>query len=428
MKSLVQQAIDDIKGRGFTHIKVELEAELRRDDDTTCRDCDDDREVECSSCEGEGAVQSFEIVGRNEHENWVECEDCSGEGYHTCETCENGLSSDFEDESDCGRFILDNVSVEAREALTFGKFYNDGSVDSEYTFTLPIEHAPKVIEYIKAFRQLGESVGNGIDVAGAGMHIALLTQGAYGHTGVPPITTNTGMSRAQLTHYKEQVQRLLPALFLLGSAGHSSRELSYRNPQVSSDSKYSALYTMGDRVLEFRLFETCYDTPSTFLEYLQVLGNTMRYFDTANTVPRLNKQFYFSDDDSTCARFYKTADQLRILNHAIKYIAPRGVSYKRLKAKRGVHYTIKALEGESRAKEKELRLDYKRLVENHKRTMQRPITPNEQRQVDEAMLYRNMTPESALRWVRSVSDPISFDQFKQRNQRTFSRNLTTVTV
>ena len=173
----LEKAIRQIKDAGFSHIKVELEADLGRDGDRYCSNCDEGS-VSCDTCDSEGYVDAERPNGSTVE---VECDECDGEGYTSCHECDGeGYVGGYYDEDWCDEFIRENVSQEARDHLTYGEFYEDGSVDSEFTFTIPIEHAAELPQWIEAFTKIGEETGNGVDTSGAGMHISVLPDYANG--------------------------------------------------------------------------------------------------------------------------------------------------------------------------------------------------------------------------------------------------------
>src|SRR5690606_24442961 len=93
-KQALADAIKRIKSAGFSHIKVELEAQMDRGDDDCdcddcryCDDCDGRGELDCDWCGTDGVVESETEAGNTEQ---VECGDCLGTGYITCDYCDGG--------------------------------------------------------------------------------------------------------------------------------------------------------------------------------------------------------------------------------------------------------------------------------------------------------------------------------------------------
>ncbi len=67
-------------------------------------------------------------------------------------------------------------------------------------------------------------------------------------------------------------------LICLGTPNEATRAFEYRDLEISSKQKYSAIYTHNDTCLEFRLFDTCFDTPLTIIRYLELLSKTLHYY------------------------------------------------------------------------------------------------------------------------------------------------------
>ncbi len=277
-----------------------------------------------------------------------------------------GTSGDYRDVDVCEDFMLNYVPSDVRNRLVYSKFYEDGSVDSEFTFTIHIDHVEDVNHWINAFKALSEDCGNSeVDVSGAGLHITVIPNSAGGRYPCQ----DYGLNPTNVGNFIENVNKLMPALFFLASADHKSRGISYRYPLVARD-KYDCpqsavgVCTHNDSCIEYRVFETCYDRPEAFGDYIQVIANTLKFYsDPSLKVSALGQSFGFNYGDNI-ARLYDTPQQLRILNSTIKHIKPVDKSYKKLKQERGVNYTIKSLNLEEKKKIAQLRSDYQ---EYHKR-------------------------------------------------------------
>lgn len=362
----LQQAVEVI-GKGFTHIKVELEANLNRNVDERgeepCDECDDGT-VECDECYGTTVVDQGEFE--------VECERCSGDGFETCHVCDGDGYIYVENNSDdeyCEEFICEYVGHEAWDKLNFQKFYYDGSVDSEFTFTLPIEHVGYIPKFIDAFRALGDDIGHGLETAGAGMHIAVLTRSDYcsGHDcgwgGCKYCESPPALVPNKIRNFRNQVQKLLPALYFVASADHHSRGLEYRYPRISSDEKYSAIYTKDDTCLEYRLFETCYERPQTVFDYIEVIASTLKYYNDARLkVKSTGQRFDFGARGRSVGRFYDTPEKLRILNAQITHVKPKGKTYHQLKKERNFTHTVASLRKRHQKRMATFRQDYRQYV------------------------------------------------------------------
>lgn len=413
MKKSLLDAIQRIKDAGFTHLKVELEAHIGRGDEAYCDDCDGNGYMECEECNGEGVTSEYERIGIENREVWAECDTCVGEGSYSCERCEGeGYRYRLNEDEDCKDFIFNEVSQEAREALNFSKFYEDGSVDSEFTFTLPIEKCEYVLEYINAFKALADEC-NGLDTEGAGMHISVLRSSHY--------CSNYGCDRCgslegnRLRNFTNQMNKLLPALFFLASANSDSRELGYRFPRISNDDKYSAIYTVGGRCFEFRVFETCYYNPEAFLDFVEVIANCLKFYANPNlTVEELGREFGFKYGYGT-SRFFDTPEQLQILSAQVKHLKPKGKSFKKLKQERGMPFTIKSLKAKEREKIMELRKEYEKYLANRSNLISQPLTDQQKSEVEWLTVNQDYTYNRAVQQVKNIPSIKSFRSFIRDN-------------
>lgn len=344
-----------------THVKVELEANFNRgeDDSSDCFECDGRGDYTCGECDGHGFLTD------DADELSIDCEACAGSGYLECATCDghgvvDEVYSDFSDVDYCHQYILDRVDTYARNALTYSRFYYDGSVDSELTFTLPVERIQHIPKFIRAFQKIGDKTGH-CDVSGAGMHIAVLPDGVY------PSETER-FDEAKMDNFIAQNQRLLPALFFLGTANAKTRDLRYRQPRVSSEERYSAIYTMSGRAIEYRIFDTCYDKPEMVFDYLAVIANTLRYYiDPELQAPRLFSDFTFSEShgDRSLARFYKTKEKhLRILEQQLPLLKPEHKTVGQVKRERNFKLNAKTIRERRERRKEQLLLEVRRYVDN----------------------------------------------------------------
>lgn len=417
MKTL-DRAVRQIEDAGFGYIKLELEAQLDRDasDDSDCYDCDGRGEVSCYNCDGDGAVDTGETVGVNSEIVYAECGDCDGSGENSCSDCDGSgnrySDSGYSDEYECQQFIVDRLSDEAKDALVYGNFYNDGSVDSEYTMTIPTSAVHLLPEYIEAFKDLADEIGNGMDVDGAGMHISVLPKECEGSYPV----RNWTMPTANARNFARQNQKLLPALFFLASANSRSRGLSYRMPRISDEDKYSAIYTHGDTCFEYRLFETCYDKPEVIFDYIKVIANTLKFYaDPTLQAKTLNKTFSFGDSGYSLSRFFDTPDQLKVLNAQISTLKPSDKTIKTLKLERNVPLTVKSILDKQRVRIQGLRTEYQELRNVNNNALKTPLT---ERQIGEIAHYQSnygYSPAEAERTVRGTRELPTLTTFINNN-------------
>lgn len=404
-KNSFERAKDFIIKAGFSHIKIEMEADLGReeeDDSYECDNCYGEGYVDCSECQGSGVVMASRPNGTDIE---VECDECNSESRIECDECDGSGNRESNESWDCDRceeYIKDYVSDEARQALTYSRFYYDGSVDSEMTLTLPVKNAEYLVEYLEAFRALGEEIGNGIETGGAGLHLAVIPACSNGYYPAPA----DSLSLAKWRNFKSEVTKLLPALYMLASAGSISRELGYRTPQVSSTEKYSAIYASHRSSLEYRLFETCYDNPETVKEYVEVIAKTLKFYHNPNLkVTPLEKTFDIADGDNNTSRFYQTPEKISILRTQLKYIRPEGKSISQLMKSRDVP-NITELKKLQSAKKKQLRKSWfadKKRIETLKK---QPLTDRQVAQMKDLIAGRGwcgpISPEKAELEVRGI--------------------------
>ena len=392
---VIVKTIENLKKSqfGVTAIKVELEAQLNRGRSDHCGDCHDgmrycdyceEGRSECSECYGSG-----EVEGDEGQEN---CGDCDGEGYYNCSDCDgewrwecgdcDGGDDNFSDERQCHDFILERLvplglaeeigdedysyarKYKPKLPLVFSKFYNDGSVDSEHTFTLSIENPETVLllpKFLEIFNELADAVGGDVETEGAGMHIALLQTEA----GIYPDRDWTPQS-GHMRNFRRSMNLLLPALYFLSSPNDISRSLSYRRPRIEIEgtdgSKYFAI-NYGRGALEFRIFETCYANPEMILDNLVVIGNAMRYWRASYLNPGLDKiatSVRFGKDDSNdLSRFYQKVEHLELLNEGLKRLKPSYLSVKEVKAQRNFKTSKMTLKKRDEKLSDDAKLEYK---------------------------------------------------------------------
>jgi len=360
--SQLEKTIRYIKRKGFTHVKVELEAQLNRnagsdydEEEESCPDCYDgytdcDHDRDCLTCNMLGRVCEISGSPANACEaalhasdgpcRAVMCMECYGGGRldcpedHRCETCdgrgwvevdrsETPMSDDY-----CQAWILNAISKEARESVVFSRFYWDGSVDSEFTFTIPVEAIGYLPEFVRAFKSLSEETEY-MSVDRAGMHISIMMDGEY------PVR-NKALDNAKVNNFKKEMTKLLPALFFLASADHHSRELEYRIPRVY-ETKYSAINIFRGG-MEYRVFETCYQRPDMILQFMDIIAKTLKFYGTAQVKKQIFKQFTFRECPSSnrayVSRFFQTDDEIAALDAGLEYLRPDNVTVEQLKIQR----------------------------------------------------------------------------------------------
>lgn len=354
----LEKAIRKIKKAGFTHLKLELEANLGR--------CYEDTYYEdCIECDGRGYTYGEDEEG-NEIE--VECEFCYGEGSFAQErepwseqSCHEFIMEyltrkGLAERTDSGR-CLGSTGLETYywpiAPLKYVEFYDDGSVDSEITYTVEIDRIDVCMTMFDALQALADEIGNGVETNGAGMHITLLTSGEY------PIRER--LPEANIANFKVQVQKLLPALFVAAMATKSTREYRFRMPQVSRNDKYSAIYTHGDTCLEYRLFETCYERPEALYEFLGTIAKTLEYYiNPEKRVISTGEAYEFHGDGNKLAN---TPEQVKILKRQMKHVRPQGYSIKQITNVRGIDLSSAAINQRMNEKIAEAKRAYIRYCE-----------------------------------------------------------------
>lgn len=417
----VKTVVRDIKSAGFGYIKVELEANLDRTDEDeyeTCYECDGDGRTNCDECDGAGWIEEAvlrEDGTETDETHEVACEECDGNGDITCSNCDGDGEvyseyGGFDSEDRCYEFIMDSLSTEARKAIIFGKFYNDGSVDSEFTFTIAVEDAKYLPEIVDSFNKLAEHIGNGMDVDGAGMHIAVLPTESNGSYPVYNFT----MPYENLSNFQEQVTKLLPALFLAATSGNFTREFYYREPKISDD-KYSAIHIVNSSCLEFRLFETCYQRPVAIFEYLETIARCLEYYkDPSKKVKTIGKTFEFYDREGIKGLTY-TPEQVEVIKKQIKLVIGKNTTVKSFAEKREISLSVGERRKALNNRIKRIRKMYEEKVTDYEFRMSLPLTDEEKQTIREQEIYNNRFYTSGqderIGWVRNLRNPGSLESF-----------------
>lgn len=353
---------------GVSAIKVELEAQFNRGSRGNCYDCEGEGQYGCSYCE-DGEVYN------DETEEYEECGECI-DGYIQCDC---GSDSEFGSEVVCHDWIMSKLSDmglaertdelnnfanirsnwKPKLPLTYAEFYRDGSVDSEFTFTLLLTDPSVVLllpRFIEIFNELGEEIGNGIEVDGAGMHMAFLTN----PDGLYP-THDWQLPEYHFQNFKRAMSLLQPALFFLGATNENTRGLNYRKPGVSTD-KYSSI-SVKYGAIEFRVFDTCYDNPEQILDNVVVMSKAMRYWSDPYTPTGLDKVTnttkFGTEGGYNLDRFYGTEVHIDLLNAGLRKLKPNYLTVKQIKQQRKFTKTKNTFKGEIDKIKKDAQLSYK---------------------------------------------------------------------
>lgn len=316
-----------------THLKVELEANLNRRGGF----------ISCLMCRGRGyrfcrdCSNGFIDGGQK-----IVCDVCKGWFRIACNQCKQSGSkvTKIMGDNECAKFIFDNVSLKARKALVFSLFYPDGSVGSEFTFTLPLEKSFYAIEFINAFKKLSDYIGGGLDTNGAGMHLAILNS----KSGKYP--EGNSVDGTCVNNFARAMYHFLPVLYFLGSTSFKSRGLNFRGPQISTGKSSAINYAAGGHgCFEYRFFETCYERPEAILDDICVIAKTLKYYKSTykresffGTIGKLGIR-----DGLGVHRFYFTEQHLKALEAGLEYLKPDHKTFTQLKRERNFTITHERL-------------------------------------------------------------------------------------
>lgn len=295
MKTL-EQAIREIENKGFTHMKFELEANFNLEGEQECYECD-------------GSGQLYDSYEDEE----TECQYCDGSGY------QNRGEPDYDDLTN---YITNTISEQARQEMTFGMAYHDGSVDTEYTFTVTLEGVKYVPEIMRAFEDYCNNEGGDFDTNGAGFHIAVLTEGTY--------PCNKQLNDDYTVNFINQVTRLLPALYHEATGNNKTRSTYYRTPQIEYKDRASGYpaIRLHSGTMEYRIFDPCFDKPEQVFEYIKVISNTLKYYSKRKLKKSLYEKFEVEITDTKettgVGKLYSTPENIQALQSTLKYVNPDG--------------------------------------------------------------------------------------------------------
>jgi hypothetical protein len=371
-----KSALQRIHDAGFPYLKVEFEAQFNRLDASVPYDCD---------C-GEGPE---------------DCSDCAErQAWEQRRTLAPAvLDLDFSDDRVVTRWLHNQLSPTIRRQIAFSLFYNDGSVDSELTITIPTLKAESFVRVCEVFGSLQHAIGNGIDTRGAGMHIAVLQAKDY--------REQPGLDSARLNNFTRQVTKLLPALYFLASPDRFSRDLSYRQPSIASE-KYSAISTRGGRVFEFRVFETCYNKPEHLLDNFEVIANCLEFYADPGKVANIDYRgsYGLKPQGQNVNRFFDTAQKLLVMEEGLKYLKPKDKPISQLKRERGNRVTRREITEELKNPNAKVEKEWQELKERWEHIH----APRFREMVDKLLresVVVKINEESYLRWCidRGLIDP-----------------------
>lgn len=470
---------------GVTGIKIELEAVFGRDNyrnycsiDSDCRGveaqdcdyCDNDRRVNCDDCDGTAMVDCSDCSGRGQRRQLstgnmvthracsgtgqVDCESCAGTGEVECDECETpeatcagihlngGTMATFNDyflsklvplglaeESDVGFSHRGNTYARKHRpigALKYSRFYVDHSVDTECTFTLSVEEDPSVVlklpEIVRAFTSIADIIGNGIDVRGAGMHMALLnSRGAvypYEH-----------FDEQRFRNFQKSMHLLMPALYFLGSVDETSRGLHYRQPYVNSPghgSKYWAVNYAGG-ALEYRIFETCYQRPEAILDNIVVIANCMRHWTSEYTphgLSRITRSTRFGVDNSNrLDRFYRNRQHFELLFAGLEHLKPTYYTAEQLCEMRQFKITPSKLDEFMKESDTEIDRQYEEYCERYHKLVSLELSRYVNKIAHERKLRMSTRNTAAIEKIKLEASEKIAQVYTLRDKNTFRRKL-----
>ena len=341
-------AVRELKEKGVTGIKLELEGTMQRrsvqGSYERCETCGGDGSHECEHCDGLGWQTDDEG-----YETDDECEHCEANGRINCNDCQGAGRKlqdgkvDFSNDNVAFKWFINtlakkldmrpenlrntrNWAADIFPWMSYAKLYYDGSVDTEITFTVRLDNEenifiiPKVLE---VFNEMAEVVGHGLDVRGAGMHMALIFERDCRY----PDTEAFPFGSTEVDNFVRATTQLLPAMYFLATATGRSRALNYRPPVVGGSGKHTAVGFNGGAI-EFRIFDTCYERPEAALDNIVVIKNLMKYMSRKYVSPGIAKELgrdtidFGNELDQTLGRLYVTADQIGALYAGLPKIMP----------------------------------------------------------------------------------------------------------
>jgi hypothetical protein len=309
----------------------------------------------------------------------------------------------------------------------FGLFYDDGSVDSEFTFTLAVEDLHYAPEYIDAFNLLASDISGGPQTGNAGMHLSVLTGSDYPNG-------QKNLDHAKLLNFQTEVTKLLPALYFVASPDHASRGLNFRHPRIGwvndyghGGDRYNAITIYAGQCLEYRLFETCYQRPEALLEDFEVIANTLKYYSTRK-INLPTRELKSGGRNYSVGRFYQTPEALQALNSGLPFLKPKGKTISKLKSERGFSVTLKELKLKQRINEAKYAKDYAKYLQavEHENDLRTIRVNNERDDLRQSFadpgelnsyareLWRATTPELVATYITnhySANTPMTLPEY-----------------
>ena len=342
---------------GATAIKIEMEGVFFRSDrrlnSESCPKCHGEGYLTHEACAGRGGFgASYDYGLLVDGSSITPCLSCNMTGHQACSKCFD-TNQRWTDITYCQQWLLKQMhemglsqrkrdgSYVPKKPLIFGMFYDDPSVDSEFTFTLSLKNEQNIFllpRILALWKKMGFAIGNGLSIQNAGMHMALLGDKSCKYPSSDPADW-----RDCLINMDRSMRLLMPALFFLGSDNRLSRGMRFRIPRTSTE-KYSAIHYTSN-CLEFRVFEPCYDNPERVLDNFVVMRNCLRFWSRTYKTPSLTKIAstvnFGNDSGDNLDRLYTTACHLDLLNAGILKLKPKYKTVAELKRERSFKKTKK---------------------------------------------------------------------------------------
>ena len=247
------------------------------------------------------------------------CEYCDGGEYETdsgdydrCDEC-SGTGTDYEGLQSMFFETLKEMRLENK--LIYWDIYHDGSVDFELTFTIATKDVKIVPKISRIFTECFEHY----NTRNAGYHIAVLKSGTYPIGLEPELQLDTDKAE----NFKKEVEKLIPALILLGSNHKKTRGFGFRLPKIDFD-KYSFIHIIKDG-FEFRFFDPCADNPEKVMDYIKVIASCLKFYSNKK-VKNLYKEFELKTDEyptgsrNSVYKMYKNQNNFDVLKTCLKEI------------------------------------------------------------------------------------------------------------
>lgn len=402
-----QKVIQNLLDHDIGYIKFEYEG----NSDYSDYECDycSSGERSCSTCDGDGVVLLYD---RSDNEYSNDCIECDGSGYITCDECGGASHENGFDELEYQ--VFKNITDEERSAINYYRFYVDGSVNTELTVTVPVQHIDVAVKLQQRFNSHMDNFEN------AGLHIALLP---ISSRGVYP-NYEAVFDNDKIENFKEQATKLLPALYLLASNGEDTRGLDYRKPQISKD-KYSAIHlcniSSSIYAVEFRVFDP---SASDMLWYnIDIMARAWEYYSLDKTVDITRNKMFIKDYNREIRAWYNDLPNYQAMTSVLGYLKPDTITLKQLREYHGIS-DLSMTYLRKKAKQQE-RLQFQRYTRYVNNIHHRACVPVDKYELDKVAIIKSVEPKLAkvsndtlIRRLRNVDVIKSFTDWLLENYTT----------